>query len=114
MNYKIFFLFAAKLSLLAVPLAATAALADKASTAAVVVQVNYRAANVDGVEAFYREAGAKEDAPVLLLLQGFSTSSHMFRNLIPQLADKYHIVAPDYLGFGQISKEIFIHNAVQL
>jgi pimeloyl-ACP methyl ester carboxylesterase len=85
--------------LLAAPLAATAAPADEATTA-VAVQVNYRTANVDGVEVFYREAGPK-DAPVLLLLHGFPTSSHMFRSLIPQLADKYRVIAPDYPGFGQ-------------
>ena len=64
------------------------------------VQVNYRSAKVDDVEVFYREAGPT-DAPVLLLLHGFPTSSHMFRNLIPQLADKYRVIAPDYPGFGQ-------------
>jgi len=62
-------------------------------------QVNYRTAEVDGVEIFYREAGPKY-APALLLLHGFPTSSHMFRNLIPLLADKYHVIAPDYPGFG--------------
>jgi pimeloyl-ACP methyl ester carboxylesterase len=68
--------------------------------AAIAVQVNYRTANVDDVDVFYREAGPK-DAPVLLLLHGFPTSSHMFRNLIPQLADRYRVIAPDYPGFGQ-------------
>ena len=69
-------------------------------TPAAVAQVYYRTANVDGLNVFYREAGPK-DAPVLLLLHGFPTSSHMFRNLIPQLADQYHVIAPDYPGFGQ-------------
>lgn len=69
-------------------------------TPAAVAQVYYRTANVDGLYVFYREAGPK-DAPVLLLLHGFPTSSHMFRNLIPQLADQYHVIAPDYPGFGQ-------------
>lgn len=55
---------------------------------------------VDGIEIFYREAGPT-DAPTLLLLHGFPTSSHMFRDLIPRLADKYHVIAPDYPGFGQ-------------
>src|SRR6201997_602742 len=59
----------------------------------------YRTAKVDGLSIFYREAGPK-DAPVLLLLHGFPTSSRMFRNLIPALADRYHIIAPDYPGFG--------------
>lgn len=76
------------------------AITNEISSAAAAVQVNYRTANVDGVEVFYREAGLK-GAPVLLLLHGFPTSSHMFRNLIPQLADKYRVIAPDYPGFGQ-------------
>lgn len=63
-------------------------------------RVYYRTASVDGVEIFYREAGPT-DRPTLVLLHGFPTSSHMYRNLIPQLADEYHIVAPDYPGFGQ-------------
>jgi pimeloyl-ACP methyl ester carboxylesterase len=62
--------------------------------------VHYRTAKVEGVDIFYREAGPA-DAPVVLLLHGFPTSSHMFRNLIPLLADRYHVVAPDYPGFGQ-------------
>jgi len=66
------------------------------------VQVYYRTAKVDGLDIFYREAGAK-DAPTILLLHGFPTSSHMFRNLIPELADKFHVVAPDYPGFGYSS-----------
>ena len=60
---------------------------------------HYRTATVGGVEIFYREAGPS-DGPVVLLLHGFPTSSHMFRNLIPLLADKYHVIAPDYPGFG--------------
>ena len=60
----------------------------------------YRTAKVKGVNIFYREAGPK-DAPVVLLLHGFPTSSHMFRNLIPALADRYHVIAPDYPGFGE-------------
>lgn len=62
-------------------------------------QVRYRTAKVDGVDVFYREAGPK-NAPVLLLLHGFPTSSQMFRELIPRLADKYRVIAPDYPGFG--------------
>jgi len=61
--------------------------------------VHYRTARVDGVDVFYREAGPA-DAPVVLLLHGFPTSSHMFRNLIPALADRYRVIAPDYPGFG--------------
>ena len=62
--------------------------------------IAYRTADVDGLKIFYREAGPK-NAPKLLLLHGFPTSSHMFRDLIPLLADRYHIVAPDLPGFGQ-------------
>ena len=60
----------------------------------------YRTLTVDGVRIFYREAGPK-DAPVVILLHGFPTSSHMFRNLIPALADRYRVIAPDYPGYGQ-------------
>ena len=59
----------------------------------------YQHAIVDGSKIFYREAGPK-GAPSLLLLHGFPTSSHMFRNLIPSLADRYHVIAPDLPGFG--------------
>jgi pimeloyl-ACP methyl ester carboxylesterase len=61
--------------------------------------VSHRTLDVDGVEIFYREAGPKA-APTVLLLHGFPTSSQMFRDLIPTLADSYHVVAPDYPGFG--------------
>ena len=57
---------------------------------------------MDGLDIFYREAGAK-DAPTILLLHGFPTSSQMFRNLIPALTDRFHLVAPDYPGFGNSS-----------
>jgi pimeloyl-ACP methyl ester carboxylesterase len=63
-------------------------------------KITYRTASVDGLKIFYREAGPAS-APTLLLLHGFPTSSHMFRNLIPLLADRFHIVAPDLPGFGQ-------------
>jgi len=56
--------------------------------------------DVDGLKIFYREAGAA-DAPVLLLLHGFPSSSHMFRDLMPKLADRYRLIAPDFPGFGQ-------------
>ncbi len=59
----------------------------------------YQHAIVDGSKIFYREAGPKT-APTILLLHGFPTSSHMFRNLIPTLADRYHVIAPDLPGFG--------------
>jgi pimeloyl-ACP methyl ester carboxylesterase len=61
--------------------------------------VHYRYAAVAGHRLFYREAGDPE-APVLVLLHGFPTSSYMFRNLVPALADRYHVIAPDHLGFG--------------
>ncbi|WJH39523.1 alpha/beta hydrolase [Aliirhizobium terrae] len=63
------------------------------------VTVHYRNATIDGVNMFYREAGPV-DGPVVLLLHGFPTSSHMFRNLIPLLAYRYRVIAPDYPGFG--------------
>jgi pimeloyl-ACP methyl ester carboxylesterase len=62
--------------------------------------IAYRTADVDGLSVFYREAGAA-DAPTLLLLHGFPSSSHMFRELIPLLADKFHLVAPDLPSFGK-------------
>jgi pimeloyl-ACP methyl ester carboxylesterase len=61
--------------------------------------IKYQHATVDGHKIFYREVGSKT-APAILLLHGFPTSSHMFRNLIPALADRYHVVAPDLPGFG--------------
>src|ERR1700758_1424910 len=65
-------------------------------------RVFYRTLNVEGLAIFYREAGPL-DAPTVLLLHGFPSSSHMFRNLIPMLADKYHVVAPDFPGYGESS-----------
>lgn len=62
-------------------------------------QVRYCSADVGAVRMFYREAGDRQN-PTLLLLHGFPTSTHMFRNLIPLLADRFHIVAPDLPGFG--------------
>ena len=67
---------------------------------AVVPVTHYRTIKVDGINLFYREAGATS-APAVLLLHGFPTSSHMFRNLIPALADSYRLIAPDYPGYGQ-------------
>ena len=61
--------------------------------------ITYHTTKVDNVEVFYREAGPK-DAPTLLLLHGFPSSSAMFGTLIPRLADRYHLIAPDYPGFG--------------
>ncbi|MBK8176546.1 MAG: alpha/beta hydrolase [Rhodospirillales bacterium] len=61
--------------------------------------IAYRTTHVDGVTVFYREAGPA-DAPAVLLLHGFPTSSHMYRNLIPALADRWRVIAPDLPGFG--------------
>jgi pimeloyl-ACP methyl ester carboxylesterase len=63
------------------------------------IAVRHRTEDVDGVNVFYREAGSA-DAPTVLLLHGFPSASHMFRDLIPQLAERYHVVAPDLPGFG--------------
>ena len=74
--------------------------AAKPEASAVSGKISYHAVSIDGVDVFYRDAGRK-DAPAVLLLHGFPTSSHMYRNLIPALADKYRVIAPDYPGFGQ-------------
>jgi pimeloyl-ACP methyl ester carboxylesterase len=63
------------------------------------MDIRYRHATIQGHRVFYREAGPA-DAPTIVLLHGFPSSSHMYRNLIPALADRYHVVAPDYLGSG--------------
>jgi pimeloyl-ACP methyl ester carboxylesterase len=78
---------------LLIPMAALAQAADTS-------RVHYRTTQIEGIKVFYREAGAA-DAPVVVLLHGFPTSSNMFRNLIPSLATRYHVIAPDYPGFGQ-------------
>ncbi len=76
----------------------------RASTAAAPARTypvtHHRTAKIDGVDIFYREAGPAK-GPAVVLLHGFPTSSHMFRNLIPALADRYHVIAPDYPGYGQ-------------
>ncbi len=79
-------------------------------------KITYRTASVDGMKIFYREAGPT-NAPTLLLLHGFPTSSHMFRDLIPLLADRFHIVAPDLPGFGQSdlpSRDTFAYTFARL
>lgn len=62
--------------------------------------ITYHTTNVKGLKVFHRESGPS-DAPKLLLLHGYPSASHMFRNLIPQLADRFHVIAPDLIGFGQ-------------
>lgn len=62
----------------------------------------FRTVSIDGLDIFYREAGSRSN-PTILMLHGFPTSSHMFRNLIPALADRFHLVAPDYPGYGNSS-----------
>jgi len=64
------------------------------------IRTTYRSTDVSGLNVFYRESGPS-DAPKLLLLHGYPSASHMFRDLIPQLADQFHVIAPDLLGFGQ-------------
>lgn len=79
--------------------AAASLLKDAEHSAALLVPVNYRYKQVDNVRIFYREAG-DPNAPTLLLLHGFAGSSFMFRDLIPALADRYHVIAPDLPAFG--------------
>jgi pimeloyl-ACP methyl ester carboxylesterase len=76
------------------------------------ISITYRTADVDGFNVFYREAGPA-GAPKLLLLHGFPSSSHMFRDLIPLLADRFHVIAPDLPGFGlsdMLPREQFKYN----
>jgi pimeloyl-ACP methyl ester carboxylesterase len=80
-------------------LTANTSVHGQTTIAAQTVQIHYEKIEAGGLNIFYREAGPK-DAPVILLLHGYPTSSHMFRNLIPMLAVKYHVIAPDLPGFG--------------
>ncbi|MBF4636132.1 alpha/beta hydrolase [Agreia pratensis] len=66
------------------------------------VAVHHRSVSIDGLDVFWREAGPA-DAPVLVLLHGYPSSSHMFRHLIPRLAEHYRVIAPDHIGFGRSS-----------
>lgn len=86
------------LALLAPAFQPAAAVAATATDTAIA----YKTVEVEGLDIFYREAGPA-DAPTILLLHGFPTSSHMFRDLIPDLAAQYHVIAPDYPGFGHSS-----------
>jgi pimeloyl-ACP methyl ester carboxylesterase len=81
----------------AIPLAAEQP--NSTHAAAPLPPTYYRTVTIDNIPIFYREAGP-EGAPVILLLHGWPSSSHMYRNLIPLLAGKYHVIAPDYPGFG--------------
>lgn len=81
-------------------LAAALGTASSATAADHPVRVHYRTVQVEGVDVFYREAG-RPQAPAVLLLHGFGASSHMFRELIPALAQRYRVIAPDLPGFGQ-------------
>ncbi|MGL4398872.1 MAG: alpha/beta fold hydrolase [Luteolibacter sp.] len=90
------------LALFAITAALAPAQAAEPKTSALAHSTMHKTIKVDGLDIFYREAGPA-DAPVLLLLHGFPTSSHMFRNLIPALSDRYHVIAPDYPGYGQSS-----------
>lgn len=80
--------------------AATLAASLSATAAEDKTQVRYQSLDVQGVNVFYREAGSPQ-APTVLLLHGFGASSYMFRDLMPKLAQKYHVIAPDLPGFGQ-------------
>lgn len=82
------------------PLAAVLLTALSANASENTAQVHFRTIDIEGVNLFYREAGPAH-APTVLLLHGFGASSYMFRELIPQLAQKYHVIAPDLPGFGQ-------------
>ncbi|WEK46251.1 MAG: alpha/beta hydrolase [Candidatus Andeanibacterium colombiense] len=93
-------LLAAVPALLGLAAAGPALAAPESAESLAAATIHYRSETIDGVKVFYREAGPA-DGPVVLLLHGFPTSSHMFRNLIPLLADKYRVIAPDYPGFGQ-------------
>ena len=93
-------LVVALLTTTALPAAAHPKTATARPAAAIPPVIRFHTVKVDGVDIFYREAGPK-GAPVVLLLHGFPTSSHMFRRLIPALADRYHVIAPDYPGFGE-------------
>ena len=66
------------------------------------ITVAEKTIKIEGLDVFYLEAGPS-DAPTILLLHGFPTSSHMFRNLVPELADEFHVIAPDMIGYGRSS-----------
>lgn len=92
----------ANTALLAASTLTIAMTAAAAAPSVTPVEVHHRSIEVQGVNVFYREAGSPQ-APAVLLLHGFGASSHMFRHLIPSLATRYHVIAPDLPGFGQTS-----------
>ena len=98
-------LAAALLASVAPPLPVHAETAACASEQTTMPVVHYRTVKVDGVDIFYREAGP-DGAPTVLLLHGFPTSSHMFRNLIPGLADRFHVIAPDIPASARAPRRI--------
>src|SRR5271167_4070463 len=89
----------ASITILAIVLVTTLGMNDQTKDKAMEQQVFYRSVKVDGLSIFYREAGPKR-APTILLLHGLPSSSRMFQPLVTRLSDKYHLVAPDYPGFG--------------
>lgn len=93
-------LLAGALQTTAIPMNPALAATKPVAAGPAALQVRYQTATIKGVDIAYREAG-RPDAPTIVLLHGFPTSSHMYRNLIPALADKYRVIAPDYPGFGQ-------------
>ena len=98
-NFFVKLLVSASISLAATVPVLNAAIEHTETNTTTNSETTYQNLNVDGVNVFYREAGPK-DAPTIVLLHGFPTSSHMFRNLIPRLAEHYHVIAPDYPGYG--------------
>ena len=76
--------------------------ADISAPTVEMAQTTYKTMKIEGLDIFYREAGSPSN-PTLLLLHGFPTSSHMFRKLIPELSEQYHVIAPDYPGYGNSS-----------
>ena len=82
--------------------------ANADDSAAGLIQVRYRRKAIDGIGIFYREAGDPGN-PTVVLLHGFPSSSHMFRDLIPKLAGRYHVIAPDYPGFGYSDQPMTTH-----
>lgn len=89
----------AKLLVLMAVLLFLASFINGTSAHAEEASVKYQSININGVNIFYREAGSQQN-PTLVLLHGFPTSSHMFRNLISELSNEFHLIAPDYPGFG--------------